>query len=150
MVGALVVTHGDVAKELVNAAHRITGENELLLAVCIAWDEDVATARRKIAEAIPLVDRGAGVLILTDMFGGTASNLSLTLMAPERVEVVTGVNLSMLLKLRSAACEKLTLPELAEAVCGRGREAIQIPSRALKARPKDGGEVPVGGKEGGR
>jgi len=150
MVGALVVTHGDVARELVNAAQRITGENEALRAVCIAWDEDVATARRKIEEAVTQVERGAGVLILTDMFGGTASNLSLTLIAPDKVEVVTGVNLSMLLKLGSAACARLSLSELAEAVCGRGRESIQIPSRALKCRPRDGGAVPVGGKEGGR
>jgi len=150
MVGALVVTHGDVARELVNAAYRITGENLALQAVCIAWDEDVATARRNIEEAIARVDSGGGVLILTDMFGGTASNLSLTLMSPGKVEVVTGVNLSMLLKLGSAACSRLALPELAEAVCGRGRESIQIPSRTLKGRPAEGGPVSVGGKEGGR
>ncbi|HKY34016.1 MAG TPA: PTS fructose transporter subunit IIA [Candidatus Polarisedimenticolia bacterium] len=136
MVGALVVTHGDVAKELVNAAYRIIGENRALQAVCIAWDEDVATARHKIEEAIRRVEGGAGVLIMTDMFGGTASNLSLTLLEPGKVEVVTGVNLSMLLKLGNAACDRLSLGELAEAVCGRGRESIQIPSRALRGRPQ--------------
>src|SRR5262245_53539691 len=103
MVGALVVTHGEVAKELVNAAYRIIGESAVLQAGCIGWEEDVSTARRKIEEAIARVERGAGVLILTDMFGGTASNLSLTLLDPGHVEVVTGVNLSMLLKLGSAA-----------------------------------------------
>src|SRR5215475_7074439 len=120
MAGALVVTHGDVARELVNAAYRIIGENQNLQAVCIGWDEDVATARRKIEEAIARVDRGSGVLILTDMFGGTASNLSLTLLVPGRVEVVTGVNLSMLLKLGNIGCSSLSLTELAEAVCCRG------------------------------
>lgn len=142
MVGALVVTHGNVAKELVNAAFRIIGENHPLHAVCIGWDEDVGKARRKIEEAIVQVEAGSGVLIMTDMFGGTASNLSLTLLNPGKVEVVTGVNLSMLLKLGNAATERLSLSELAEAVCGRGRESIQIPSRALRdrsRRPSDGG-----------
>ncbi len=134
MVGALVVTHGDVARELVNAAYRIMGETQCLRAVCIGWEDDVATARRRIEEAIGQVERGSGVLIMTDMFGGTASNLSLTLLDPGRVEVVTGVNLSMLLKLGNAASERLSLSEMAEAVCGRGRESIQIPSRALRAR----------------
>ena len=137
MVGALVVTHGDVARELVKAALRIMGERDTLRAVCIDWDQDVAAARRKIESAMKEVDQGAGVLILTDMFGGTCSNLSLTLLQPGRVEVVTGVNLSMLLKLGSAACERLTLTELAEVVCGRGRESIQIPSRTLRGTPPD-------------
>ena len=149
MAGVLVITHGDVAKELVNAAYRISGENGNLQAVCIGWDEDVATARRKIEEGIAKVERGSGVLILTDMFGGTASNLSLTLLDPGKVEVVTGVNLSMLLKLGNTACSGLSLPELAEAVCGRGRESIQIPSRALRTRPTEGGTVPFA-KEGSR
>jgi len=133
MVGALVVTHGNVAAELVNAVYRIVGEGMTLRAVCIGWEEDVATARRKIQEAIASVEGGSGVLIMTDMFGGTASNLSLTLLDPGRVEVVTGVNLSMLLKLGSAAAERLSLSELADVVCGRGRESIQIPSRTLRA-----------------
>jgi len=137
MVGALVVTHGDVAKELVGAACRIIGETPTLQAVCIGWDEDVATARRKIEEAIKRLEHGSGVLIMTDMFGGTASNLSLTLLEPGRVEVVTGVNLSMLLKLGNAATQRLSLAEVAEAVCGRGRESIQIPSRALRTRSRD-------------
>lgn len=149
MVGALVVTHGDVAKELVNAACRIIGENPRLQAICIGWDEDVVSARRKIEEAIGRMEQGSGVLILTDMFGGTASNLSLTLLDPGKVEVVTGVNLSMLLKLGNPASSRLSLSELAEAVCGRGRESIQIPSRALSKRPTEGGAVPAV-KEGNR
>jgi len=138
MVGALVVTHGDVARELVSAAYRIMGENKQLRAVCIGWDEDVATARRKIEEAILEVERGSGVLIMTDMFGGTASNLSLTLLVPGKVEVVTGVNLSMLLKLGNTASDRLSLSEVAEAVCGRGRESIQIPSLSLRPRSSGG------------
>ncbi len=132
MVGALVVTHGDLAKELVQTAKRIIGEGQPLEAVCIAWDEDVVTAREKITEAIGRAESGSGVVIMTDMFGGTASNLSLTLLVPGHVEVVTGVNLSMLLKLGNAATAGLSLAELAEAVCERGRESIQIPSRALR------------------
>jgi PTS system mannose-specific IIA component len=138
MVGALVVTHGDVARELVKAALRIMGERDTLQAVCLDWDEDVAGARRKIEAAVEKVDRGSGVLILTDMFGGTCSNLSLTLLRPGRVEVVTGVNLSMLLKLGSGAAERMSLTELAEVVCGRGRESIQIPSRTLRGQAPEG------------
>ncbi len=148
MVGALVVTHGDVAKELVGAACRIIGETPALQAVCIGWDEDVATARRKIEEAIKRLEHGAGVLIMTDMFGGTASNLSLTLLEPGRVEVVTGVNLSMLLKLGNAATQRLNLADLAEAVCGRGRESIQIPSRTLRTRSREDLAKSAGKEEG--
>ena len=146
MVGALVVTHGEVARELVNAAYRIIGENHSLKAVCIGWDEDVASARHKIEVAIAAVETGKGVVILTDMFGGTASNLSLALLDPGRIEVVTGVNLSMLLKLGNTASANLSLAEMAEALCGRGREAIQIPSRTLGARPAGAGT----GREGNR
>jgi len=139
MIGALVVTHGDVARELVNAARRIIGEHPALQAVCISWEEEVGEARRKIEQAIKKVDQGSGVIIMTDMFGGTASNLSLTLLVPGKVEVVTGVNLSMLLKFGNASAAAQKLSELAEAVCSRGREAIQIPSRALKAPSHRGG-----------
>lgn len=138
MVGAIVVTHGDVARELVNAAHKIVGDQARLRAVCIDWDEEVATARLRIEEAAHLMDSGEGVLIMTDMFGGTASNLSLTLMEPGRIEVVTGVNLSMLLKLGSSACARMTLADVAEAVCARGRESIQMPSRALQSKAPEG------------
>ena len=139
MVGALVVTHGEVARELVNAAYRIIGENLSLKAVCIDWDEDVSSARHKIEAAIAAVETGHGVVILTDMFGGTASNLSLALLDPGRIEVVTGVNLSMLLKLGNSASANLDLAEMAEALCVRGRESIQIPSKALGARPAGAG-----------
>ncbi len=148
MVGALVVTHGDVARELVSAAYRIMGENKQLRAVCIGWDEDVATARRKIEEAILQVEHGSGVLIMTDMFGGTASNLSLTLLVPGKVEVVTGVNLSMLLKLGNTATERLSLSEVAEAVCGRGRESIRDPlehasAEDVRGRPMIEAEIKI-------
>lgn len=149
MIGALVVTHGDVARELVAAVERICGESQQLRAVCIAWEENVATARQKIVAAVEAVDKGSGVLIMTDMFGGTASNLSLTLLDPGRVEVVTGVNLSMLLKLGTAAGSGLTLAEIAELVCSRGRESIQIPSRALR-RPVRSDVPPATGREGTR
>ena len=149
MIGALVVTHGDVARELVLAVERICGESPHLRAVCISWEENVATARQKIEGAVEAVDKGGGVLIMTDMFGGTASNLSLTLLDPGRVEVVTGVNLSMLLKLGSAATSGLSLAEIAELVCTRGRESIQIPSRALR-RPQKTDAPPAAGREGNR
>ncbi len=149
MIGALVVTHGDVARELVAAVERICGESPQLRAVCIAWEENVATARQKIVGAVEAVDKGAGVLIMTDMFCGTASNLSLTLLDPGRVEVVTGVNLSMLLKLGTAATSGMSLAEIAELVCSRGRESIQIPSRALR-RPHRPDTPPAADREGSR
>jgi len=148
MIGALVVTHGDVARELVSAVERICGESPQLRAVCIAWEENVSVARQKILSAVTAVDRGSGVLILTDMFGGTASNLSLTLLDPGRVEVVTGVNLSMLLKLGTASGSGMSLAEIAELVCTRGREAIQIPSRALRRPARSDAPPPTAGRDG--
>ena len=148
MVGALVVTHGEVARELVNAAHRIMGEHPDLKAVCIGPDDDIENCRTAIEESIGRCDTGDGVVLLTDMFGGTASNLSLALLDPGRIEAVTGVNLSMLLKLINTSSSGLSLENLAEAVCGRGRESIQIPSRALRTRPAGAGHG--AGKDGAR
>ncbi|MFQ5702322.1 MAG: PTS sugar transporter subunit IIA [Acidobacteriota bacterium] len=142
MIGALVVTHGNVAEEIIKAATRIFGDGCKLRPVCIGWDENVVDARRKIVDAIQEVDAEDGVLIMTDMFGGTASNLSLTLLDPGKIEVVTGVNLSMLLKFANAAPRVRSLGELAEVVCHRGRESIQIPSRALRSKSPEGEDTP--------
>src|ERR1043166_1679747 len=101
-VGVVVVTHGQLATELLNAAEMIVGDLPRFAAVSIGWDDDATDAREDIAQAI---DRGrggggdAGVLLLTDMFGGTPSNLALTFIESNQVEVITGVNLPMLIKL---------------------------------------------------
>src|SRR3954470_9744852 len=99
MIGVVVVTHGQLATELVNSAETIVGELPRFAAVSIGWHEDTEDARTEIEQAITRVDDGNGVLILTDMFGGTPSNLAMTFLAEGRVEVLTGVNLPMLIKL---------------------------------------------------
>ena len=99
MIGVVVVTHGQLATELVNAAETIVGDLPRFAAVSIGWHDAVELAREEIAQAVTRVDSGSGVIVLTDMFGGTPSNLAITFLAEGRVEVVTGVNLPMLLKL---------------------------------------------------
>src|SRR3954467_7873734 len=103
MLGVVVVTHGQLATELVNAAETIVGDLPRFAAVSIGWHEDTQDAREEIAQAVARVQQGSGVLILTDMFGGTPSNLAMTFLAQEgnTVEVITGVNLPMLIKLAS-------------------------------------------------
>src|SRR5262250_2547644 len=92
-IGVVVVTHGQLAPELVNAAEAIVGDLANVSAVSIGWHDEIEQARAEIAQAIEEVATPAGTLVLTDMFGGTSSNLAVTLLAPGRVEVVTGVNL---------------------------------------------------------
>ena len=138
MVGALVVTHGNLAQELVQAAKTIVGEASSLLAVSIDWDDDVAQARDAIGEALKQVDQGSGVLILTDMFGGTPTNISLTFLEPGRVEIITGINLPMLIKFLNLR-EQLGLDGVAEQLKAKGQRSIQVASELLGdrlARPR--------------
>src|ERR687892_611162 len=101
MLGVVVVTHGQLATELLNAAEMIVGELPRFAAVSIGWHDDVEQARGEIEQAIARLDASDGVIVLTDMFGGTPSNLAMSLLEDGRVEVVTGVNLPMLIKLAS-------------------------------------------------
>ena len=138
MLGLLVVSHGQLAEELVNAARTIVGPLEALEAVSIGWDDQVGEASRGIEEAIGRLDRGQGVLVLTDMFGGTPTNLGLSLFEHGRIEIVTGVNLPMLIKfidLRNG----VDLREAAARVAAQGREAIQVASQLLDAGAPRGG-----------
>src|SRR2546428_8419860 len=98
MIGVVVVTHGQLATELVNAAEMIVGDLPQFTAVSIGWHDEVNDARGEIAQAIERVRGDAGVLLLTDMFGGTPSNLGMTFLEKDRLEVITGVNLPMLVK----------------------------------------------------
>jgi len=139
VIGALVVTHGELARELVRAANRILGPIENLEAVPIGWDEDVDAARRLIHEAVGRVASGDGVLIMTDMFGGTPANLSLSFLEKDRVEIVTGVNLPMLIRFCKMRAEPCRLGEVAEGVWAGGREHIRIATASLK--PKDEGRT---------
>src|SRR3982750_40144 len=103
MIGVVVVTHGQLATELVNAAETIVGDLPRFAAVSIGWHEDVSDAREDIAQAIERGKGDGGVLLLTDMVGGTPSNLAMTFIEVNEIEVITGVNLPMLIKLAGQA-----------------------------------------------
>ena len=135
MLGLLVVTHGGVAKELVASVRKVVGQIENLEAVSIDWNDDVGDATRRIEEARERVDGGQGVLLLTDMFGGTPTNLALSMLEPGKLEIVTGVNLPMLIKFANLD-PKLHLPEAAMEIADEAREAIHVASRLLQATSK--------------
>jgi PTS system mannose-specific IIA component len=127
MIGIVVVTHGQLAVELVNAARTIVGDIPRVAAVSIGWGDDVAQARAAIENALAEVG-GEDVLILTDMFGGTPTNVSLAFLSP-RVEIVTGVNLPMLIKLSSLRDAELA--SVAREVCEQGKGAVFVASQVL-------------------
>ncbi len=125
------MTHGQLANELVNAAEMIVGDLPQFTAVSIGWHDDVNDAREDIAQAIERVRGAEGVLLLTDMFGGTPSNLGMTFLEKDRLEVITGVNLPMLIKLAGSrqASDLLTVArEMGE----QGRTAIWVASDLLR------------------
>ena len=131
MIGVVVVTHGQLATELLNAAETIVGELPRFAAVSIGWHDDVEQAREEIARAIARLDAPDGVIVLTDMFGGTPSNLAITLLEEGRVEVVTGVNLPMLIKLAGLR-QASDLREVARRTREDGRTAIWVASDLLR------------------
>ena len=135
MIGVIVVTHGQLAIELVKAAEMIVGDLPQFVAVSIGWHDDVTVAREAIARAIERVQGPAGVLILTDMFGGTPSNVGLTFLEPNRVEVITGVNLPMLIKLAGLQSSS-DLLAVAREMRENGRNAIWVASDLLHAEAK--------------
>jgi PTS system mannose-specific IIA component len=132
MIGALVVTHGHLGQELVAAAEMIVGEISHIRAVSIGWHDDVNDARIDIEKRIAEVENGKGVLILTDMFGGTPSNIALSFHDPGKVDVVTGVNLPMIIKIANQK-EGDTLDSLARSVKDQGRSSIAMASDFLGA-----------------
>src|SRR2546423_13915370 len=135
-VAGVIVTHGQLATELLAAAEMIVGSVSHIAAVSIGWHDDVDAAHDEIERAIARVNAGRGVLILTDMFGGTPTNIAAMVFKEEEVEVVTGVNLPMIIKLASEAGEA-TLAEVARRVREQGREAIYL-AGALLAAPRKG------------
>lgn len=122
-VGGIIVSHGRVANELLSAAETIVGDITHVTAVSIGWHDDVEMAKDEIERAIKSVSQGKGVLMLTDMFGGTPMNISAMFLEPGEVEIVTGVNLPMVIKLASQNKE-MTLAELAVAVEEQGKQSI--------------------------
>jgi PTS system mannose-specific IIA component len=131
VIGVVVVTHGQLATELVNAAEMIVGDLPQFTAVSIGWHDEANDAREDIAQAIERVRGDAGVLLLTDMFGGTPSNLAITFLQIDRVEIITGVNLPMLIKLASLAGSK-DLLAVAREMRDHGRNAIWVASDLLR------------------
>jgi PTS system mannose-specific IIA component len=132
MIGLVVVTHGQLATELLNAAETIVGDLPHFAAVSIGWHEDVQDARNDIQAAITRVrERTQGVLIATDMFGGTPCNLAMTFLAKDEVEVITGVNLPMLLKAASLK-DTPALIDVARELGDHGRNAIWVATDLLE------------------
>jgi len=125
MIGILIVTHGGLASELLAAARTIAGATPNFEALSLRWDEGFEDARVKIAAAIARLDHGEGVLVLTDMFGDTPSNAALSLASPDRVEVLTGVNLPMVVRLGCETSQGRSLAELARWIQTKGRLAIR-------------------------
>lgn len=132
MIGALVVTHGHLGRELVAAAEMIVGEISHIRAVSIGWHDDVNDTRKDIEKRIAEVENGEGVLLLTDMFGGTPSNIAFSLHDPGNIDVVTGVNLPMIIKIAGQK-EGDTLHSLAQIVRDQGRSSIAMASDFLGA-----------------
>lgn len=130
MIGLVLVTHGHLATEFRSALEHVVGPQQQLETIAIAPDDDIEGRRRDILDAIHRVESGDGVVVLTDMFGGTPSNLAISAMNGGTVEVIAGINLPMLIKLASVRCEK----PIADAVgCAQeaGRKYINIASRML-------------------
>jgi PTS system mannose-specific IIA component len=130
-VGVVVVTHGQLATELLNAAETIVGDLPQFVAVSIGWHDDVEDARAEIRRAIERVQGPSGVLLLTDMFGGTPANLGVTFLDRDRVEVVTGVNLPMLIKAARLQTSS-DLLTIAREMREHGRHAIWVASDLLR------------------
>ena len=137
MIGGIIVTHGQLANELVSAAEMIVGEINHITAVSIGWHDDVDVARDEIERAIQRVDTGSGVLLLTDMFGGTPTNIASMFLETDTVEVVTGVNLPMVIKLASQT-ESASLVDLARQLCEVGRQGIYLAGDLLTPPGKAG------------
>lgn len=134
MIGIVVVSHGKLAHELVAAAEHVVGRLRRTRAVSIEADEDLDVKREAILEAIKACDAGRGVIVLTDMFGGTPSNLVLSLRSRARMEIVSGANLPMLIKLAQTR-DILTLEESATDAAEGGRKYITIASDILAKLP---------------
>ena len=130
-IGGVVVSHGQVANELVAAAETVVGAQSHITSVSIGWHDDVEMAKDEIARAIKKVSQGAGVLLLTDMFGGTPTNISAMFINEGEIEIVTGVNLPMVIKLASQNRDDATLQEMAKEVEAQGKQSIYCASELL-------------------
>lgn len=135
MIGGVIVCHGRMAEELLNALTIILGEAPNIEAISIGWYDDVEDSKKKISQSLKRVDQKNGVILFTDMFGGTPSNLSFSFLKDGQVEVVTGVNLPMLIKFVSLQRSN-SLREVARKVVDQGKKNIHLVSALLSARSK--------------
>jgi PTS system mannose-specific IIA component len=131
MIGIVLVTHGRLAAEFIAALEHVVGPQRNIKAVCIGPDDDMEQRRKDILESVAAVDDGDGVVLLTDMFGGTPSNLAISVMDSAKIEVIAGVNLPMLIKLASLR-EGSTLSAAANSAQKAGRQYINLASALLK------------------
>ncbi len=132
LIGLVLVTHGNLALEFISAMQHVVGKQENVAAVCIGPEDDMEMRRQEILDKVSEVDSGAGVIVLTDMFGGTPSNLAISIMDRANVEIIAGVNLPMLIKIATLRKEK----NLKEAVSGAqeaGKKYINVASQLLGA-----------------
>ena len=132
MIGLLIITHCDLCKELLNAAEFIVGRLEAVETISINQTSDSEEIRKIIEEKIKILDRGQGVIILTDMFGGTPSNISLAFLKEEMVEVLTGVNLPMIIAISQNRSD-MKLSELAEKAREAGAKSISLAGKLLES-----------------
>lgn len=130
MIGMVLVTHGRLAEEFIAALEHVVGEQEKVRAVCIGPDDDMEQRRLDILNSVAEVDGGSGVVVLTDMFGGTPSNLAISIMDKAKVEVIAGVNLPMLIKLASVRRTE-TLANAVLAARDAGQKYINVASTLL-------------------
>lgn len=130
MIGLVLVTHGELAKQFIAATEHVVGRQAQMIAICIGADDDMEQRRGDILKAIDDVDDGSGVILLTDMFGGTPSNLAISVMSKAQVEIIAGVNLPMLIKLASVRGRE-SLQDAVTAAQTAGRKYIHVASRVL-------------------
>lgn len=131
MIGIVIVSHGQLACELIAVAEHVVGAQKNVVPICIAPDEDMEQCRASIIEAVKTVNEGDGAVILTDMFGGTPSNLAISVMVPGEVEVVAGINVPMLVKLLSVR-NAMPISEATMTAQEAGRKYINVASNLLK------------------
>ncbi len=136
LTGALIVTHGNLAYELLNAARQIEADVKGIEAVPLEWNDTVDEAREKIAAALEKLGKDRGVIIFTDMFGGTPSNISLSFLDHGRVEIVTGVNLPMIVKFAMMKEDAKDVATLAHVISEKGSKAIRVASDLLTAEKR--------------
>jgi mannose PTS system EIIA component len=135
MIGGIIVCHGRMAEELLNALTIILGEASNIEAISIGWYDDVEDSKKKINHSLKRVDQKSGVVIFTDMFGGTPSNLSFTFQKDGQIEIITGVNLPMLIKFVSLQRNN-NLKDVAKKVVDQGKKNIHLVSALLGSRTK--------------